>query len=353
MGNIYAGRRSFKITANIMGADRDAVIDRLLEAATLQIEKQTRRLFVPKTQTRLYRYPPHDTGRSSWLWLDEDLISITTLQSKAQDASPTTIVAADYFLEPNNQGPPYNRIEIDLSSTAALESGATPQRSMSVAGSWGYQNATRTGGTVSSGLASDAAATSMVCSDASLIDVGDTLLIESEQVRITDQGFAALGSILVNDAGITADITDITITVDGSHGIVKGEVIRLDSEQMLVTNVSGNVLTVIRAWNGTVLASHADDTAVHINRTLTIVRAVNGTTAAVHANATAISVYDVPRDIVELCLAQAIADYHQEQGGWGRTVGAGDGEAEFSGKALTHRWKEVIAHYHRPRHATI
>ena len=349
----YCTREDLKRAANWSGTDKHAQIDRLADAASRQIELATRRWLFSRTQTRLYRWPSFQQPYGSILDLDADLLSVTTLQAKAQDTTPTTIVAADYFLEPNNQGPPYDRIEIDLSSTAALESGQTAQRSISVLGAWGYGNATKTGGTVASGLASDAAATSMVCSNASLIGVGDVLLIQSEQVFVSERAFAALGSILVNDAGITAAVDDNSITVDGSHGIVASEIIQIDSEEMLVLSVATNVLTVVRAYNGSILATHADDTAVKINRTLTIVRGVNGTTAAVHADAVAISVYVPPVDVRTWCIAEAISLYNQEGAGWGRVVGAGDGAVEMSGRQLAELRRSMTARYQRVRSAVI
>ena len=353
MPNWYASREQLKRSLEIKGVERDFTIDRIIESISRLIDRETRRFFIPRTETRLYRWPNHIYGQGQVLYLDQDLISITTLQSEAQNASPTTIGAADYFLEPNNTGPPYDRIEIDISSTASFNSGDTPQRSISVLGSWGYDNDTRSTGTVASGLASDATVTTFVCSNASLIEVGDTLLIESEQVFVSSRDFAALGSVQTNDASITADMSDVTITVDASHGILAGETIRLDSEEMYVERVATNDLTVIRAWNGTVLAAHNDNLAVNINRTLTIERGVNGTTGATHANATAISKYIVEREIGMYCVAESIAVYQQERAGWGRQVGAGEGSREFNAKALGDLRKRVLDRYRRMRMAAV
>lgn len=355
MTNWYAGRRALKHAGAIWGDERHPDLDRIIEAVSRQIDGLCNRRpggFIPETKTRLYRWPPLTPYRSAVLELDEDLISVTTLQSEAQNSTPTTIASTDYFLEPANSGPPYKRIEIDLSSTAAFAAGDTPQRSISVAGSWAYKSATKSAGTVSSGLASDATATSMVCSNAGLVDVGSHLLIQSEQLFVTEQDFAALGTILLNMAGnLAADHATVTVTVDASHGIVAGEVIRIDAEQMYVERVSSNDLTVRRAYNGTVLASHTDDTAIHINRTLTVERGVNGTTAATHANATAISVYEPPFDVVQLCVAEVIATVQQEQAGYGRSIGAGEGAVEFSGRALEKLREQVSGKYRRYRKA--
>ena len=352
MGNWYATREAVKRAGLINGDSKNAIIDRITESQSRRIDLLTRRFFIPKTETQLYRWPSEQRTRSHILWLDQDLLAVTTLQTKAQDSSPTTISSSDYFVEPNNAGPPYNRIEIDQSSSAAWESGDTPQRSISVLGSWGYGNDTRSAGTVASGLASDATVTSMVCSDSSLIGVGDTLLIESEQIFVADKSNAALDSILI-DGALTASQSEVTVTVDGSHGIVAGEMILVDSERMYVEAVATNNLTVVRAYDGSVLAAHDDDTAIHIYRTLTIERGVNGTTSATHANATAISVYEPPYDIANLCLGEVLAAYSQEQSHWGRSVGTGEGAREFSTRALAAQRAEIISQYRRLREAAV
>ena len=354
MANLYCSLEQVKRAIGIDGRSRNPVVMRLIESNSRRIDQITRRIFIPKTQTRTYRWPPRQIGLGYVLWLDFDLISVTTLQTKAQDTTPTTVVAADYFLEPANFAPPYDRIEIDQSSNAVFEGGDTAQRSISVAGSWGYKDDKRSSGTVSSGLASDATVTSMVCSNASLIDVGNTLLIQSEQVFVSDRDFAALGTILLNMTGnLASDKATVTVTVDATHGIVAGEVIRIDSELMYVESVSTNDLTVIRAYDGSVLASHNDNTAIHINRTLTIERGINGTTAATHANATAIDVFEPPFDINEWCIAETIAAYQQERSAWGRTIGQGDGAIEFGGRDLANLRKDMAWRYQRVRSGVI
>lgn len=352
MANWLASREAVKLAGAIDGSTQNARIDRIIASVSRDIELLTQRFYIPRTETRLYRWPPLFSSLAYRLWLDQDLRSITTLQAKAQDASPTTIAAADYFLEPKNTGPPYNRIEIDLSSSSAFAPGATVQRSISVAGVWGYSADTEPAGTVSSGLASDAAATSMVCSDGSKVDVGDTLLIQSEQVFVSARASAALGTILLNGA-LTASKAGVTVTVDASHGISAGEVILVGSERMYVEEVSGNNLTVIRAYDGSVLASHADDTAVHVYRTLTIERGVNGTTAATHANATAISRYLPPQDIRSLAVGWALHVYAQETGQWGRVVGTGEGAREYGGRSFNTYKAEMIDLYRRWNEAAV
>src|SRR3990170_5141125 len=359
MSNFYATREQVKRAGDIKRSDQDTQVDRHIEAASRHIDRilgLREGVFIPKTQTRNFEWPQdaavEDRHRNGYtLYLDEHLISISSVTRDGDTA--TAVPTADVFLEPANEGPPYTRLELDRSSTDANATFAstistTNQRAVRVAGSWGYKSATEAAGTVSSGLASDAAATSFVCSNASLIGVGDTLLIGTEQVFVSGRAFAALGAILVNDAAITADMADNTITVDGSHGLVAGEIIKLDSEELYIRSVATNVLSVIRAYNGTALAAHADDTAVQIARTLTIVRGVNGTTAAVHANAVAVNKYAVPKDVNEYVVARSLHTFRQDEGGWTGVVGAGESAIEMRGRILAQMEAALMMKYDRP-----
>ena len=60
------------------------------------------------------------------------------------------------------------------------------------------------------------------------------------------------------------DDTEVDLTVTTTHGVYfrQGDIIRLESEQMLVTAVTGDVLTVVRGHGGTTAAAHADTTAI-------------------------------------------------------------------------------------------
>jgi len=358
MANWYISRERFKSAASISGGQFNDAVDRVIEASSRDIDRWTRRHFIPKTQTRLYRYPQRRSGLATVLWVDQDLLSVSTLQTQAQNTSPTTISASDYFLEPANPEPDgnsrYNRIEIDESSTAAFEAGDTPQRSISVAGSWGWSNATQSAGSVDDSGGISSSDTTLVVSDASVCDVGDTLLIDSEQIFVSGRDFAARGSILLNmGSNLAATNATTTVTIDGSHGIVAGEVIRIDSEQMYVISVSTNDLTVVRAFDGSVLASHNDDAAIHVNRTLTIQRGMNGTTAASHSDSATITRYRPDADIARWALAEALATWHQEHSGWGRSIGTGDAATELTGRELTQLRQSMVGYYRRAREGVI
>lgn len=329
--------------------DRNRVIDALIEATSREIEQRMHTSYLPITQTRLYRWPSFNRMPGWVLYLDGHLISLTALQVQAQNSSPTTIGAADYFLEPQQYGPPYLWIEIDLSSTSAFQAGDTPQRSVSVAGVWGYppypgtsMSSAQDAGTVASGLASSASATTMVCSDASLIDVGDTLLIESEQLFVSERRIGS-AQTTVGGSGLTASVTDTTLTVASGAALNVGEVILVDSERMFIREIAGNVATVQRAYDGTALAAHTAATSVYAYRSLTVQRGMNGTTATTHANSTAVSRYLIYGPAADLALADVLAKLAQTDAAWGRAIGQGEGAQEYSGRALKAKWDRLMS----------
>jgi hypothetical protein len=211
----YLGVESFRARVGIADTTHDADLLAFLNDATRAIERDARRVFFPYIATARYRFPPYAPSATWAQWMDEDLLSVSLIQVAAsgQDATPITIPSTDYFLEPNQFGPPYSRIEIDLSSQSALQSGPTPQQAIAVTGQWGSCNATVAAGT-ETGLSS-ATATQLTCSNAALIDQGDVLLVDSEAIYVSGR----------QSAGST-------------------------------------ILTVVRGVNGTTAAVHSDGAAV-------------------------------------------------------------------------------------------
>ena len=321
----YTTVAAVKADVGLAGPDLDSLILRNIKAATEHIENILGRRFIPQTATKLYRWPsPNGYGGYTLRLPDDDLLAISTggLTTKAQDTTPTTIAATDFFLEPVND-PPYTRIEIDLSSSAAFEPGDTPQRSISVLGRWAYCEDTVAAGALAE--ADDGSETALDVSDSSLIDVGDTILIGTEAMFVSGKSLAS--TTATNSAALTATMNNTTIAVDLGTKVKVGEVITIDSERMLVESISANNLAVKRAYDGSTLASHLITQTIYAPRTLTVVRAVNGTTAAAHNDGTAISKYAPPGDIEEYCRARAIFHHEAGKAGWSGVVGSAEGGA--------------------------
>jgi len=346
----YVTREDVKRTLRVDGDDRNAVIDEKCGSASDLAEQITNRRFIPVTELRYYNWPQRD-GSARSLFLDADLLATTAITHKGDSAE----ALSNTILEPDNLGPPYHRVDIDRNSTDFFEADAsTSQRSVRVTGRWAYSEDSEAAGTVDgSELASDATAVTFVCSNGALIDVLDTILVESESLLVTERTFAALGSVLINDGSVTASRTNKTITLDASHGVLAGETMRLDDEEMLVRVVATNDVHVDRAINGTDLAAHSNDTAVHVSRTLTVARGANGTTAATHADTTAISRYYPPRDVRAFVRARAIFEYTQELGGWTGQIGGGDGASESRENLLQKMEERLRKHYRRTARASV
>ena len=65
------------------------------------------------------------------------------------------------------------------------------------------------------------------------------------------------------DGSISDTVTNITVVDGGNFGLVTPLIVRIDSEEIYVTNVSGNILAgCVRGYNGTTAASHSSGTPV-------------------------------------------------------------------------------------------
>ena len=98
MVNHYATRDDVKAQAGISDTTDDAVLDRIIEAVSREIDGYCGRWFYPIVQTRYYR------GLAASRVLVDDLLSVTTL--KADDDGDrtygTTWATTDYDLLPFN-----------------------------------------------------------------------------------------------------------------------------------------------------------------------------------------------------------------------------------------------------------
>ena len=339
MGVWYASREDVKSALDSKETARNNVqIDRSLESGSRSIESLMKRVFYPIVATRYFAYPNDQYARPWSLWLDNDeLISVTSLVSGG-----TTLTSGQYYLEPNNVGPPYNRVEINLSSTAGFNVGNTFQRNIAITGLFGYDNVTAAAGTLAEAL--DASETGVDVSDSYSIGVGDLITIDSERMLVTDKQMLTSGQTL--QTPITASAADVTIAVTTGSAFTVGETILLDSERMLIVDISGNNLTVKRAWDGSVLATHTGST-IYAPRTLVVVRGYAGTTAATHNSSTAIVKQVYPGPIRTLCIAEAVNTLQQEGSAYASTVGAGENARPASGAGLDGLREQTYANFGR------
>jgi hypothetical protein len=118
-------------------APDDGVMEDMVEAASRMIDAYFgRQFYVSAAETRLFSVPDaEETNDTRLLWLDKDLITLTTLTN----GDGTVIAAADYNLLPRNGSPKY-AIRLKPSSDVIWEcdSNSSPEYVISVLGNWGY-----------------------------------------------------------------------------------------------------------------------------------------------------------------------------------------------------------------------
>lgn len=192
----------------------DDVIVRQVEEVSREFDSETGRQFYSYVATKTLT--AISSGR---VWLP-DLLTATTIKTDTdQDATyETTLVAADYYLGPENAtNEPYR--ELLVNSTGSVGAWPLFRSGVQVVGLWGYSNETE-----------------------------DTL----QQVK--------------DAAGINASVT--TITVTSVADIDPGDTLVIESEQVnvLTLGAAGTTITVTRGINGTTAAAHAKDTPIYRRR---------------------------------------------------------------------------------------
>lgn len=341
MGVWYATREDVKSALDVMETARsNSQVDGAIEAASRAVESLTLRRFYPWTGTRYLDWPNRSDAPGYRLYLDEnELISLETLVSGGD-----TILVADYNLEPYNDGPPYDTIELKTNSGASFSVANTgsSQRSIALTGVFGYSAVELYGGTVQEAL--DASETAVDVSDSAAVGVGNIIRVDSERMIVTGKTMRTLDQVLT--VNLTALNSADQVFVSGT-GFVVNETIMIDSEKMLVIDVATGYIVVKRAWDGSVLAAHTAGATIYAPRTLTVQRGTLGTTAATHIDAAPVYVHQVPGLVRELTVAEALNILLQRQSGYAREVGSGDNAREATGRGIKDLRAETRERYGR------
>jgi len=368
--NRYEAQRSVDFTP---GTDVNSAIDRALLSAAENIEGGLKRVFYPSDDTRFFDWPAQGgTGGGQYadpwrLWLDEnDLVCLTALV-----AGGVTLGLDQVFVlpwdNPRKYRPYYTHVELDRSTSATFgQQQQTPQNALAFTGTWGYGADADPAGQLAADVGSSDA--SITVTDGSQAGPGDLLVLGygrgaapfpssaphagaiapyvGERVLITDATPVETGLTQSGSGVTTADSADQALTTTGSGALVAGEVITLDSEDMLVEKITGSTATVRRAFNGTTLASH-DGAAVWAMRQWSVLRGQLGTTAASYSSGAAVSRHRVPQLVRDLSIAEVANQLLQEGSGYARTVGSGENQSPAPGIALVDKWAEARTRHGR------
>jgi hypothetical protein len=324
-------------------ARANARVDRAIESARDAVDGLTRRRFSPQIATRYFSWPSEAFPTPWRIWLDgAELISVTTLI-----AGGLTISSADYFLEPANYGPPYTSIETDLDSSSSFGSSGSHQRAISVLGLFGYRDDAQTVGTLSGSLtASTSTSPSITWTALADVGIGSLLRVDDERMIVTGRSMVDTTQN-VGGAGLTASNADVALTVSDGTAFSIDEPLLIESERMRVVDIAGNVLTVKRAQDGSVLATHAAGVDVYALTGVTVTRAAQGSTLAAHNSAATVTRHVPPALVRDLSLAYSINELLQESAGYARVAGSGDHQRELSGRGISTIEAEVLERHGR------
>ena len=244
-GNSYGNLATLKTQLGISGTTDDTKLLQSLEMASRSIDVFCNRYFYITSETKQYR------GAGNRLMLDDDLLSITTFTTLKDDRSTDkTWANTDYELFPlGDTTYPKDFIELADNTTAgSFASGI--KRGVQIAGMFGYGN-------------------------------GSSTTPYMEATTTNDGSFSA---------------SDTTFTATAGANLNIGETILIDSEQMYITGISSN--------------------------TITIQRAMNGTTGASHSTGASVNVYQYPQEVVNACYLQAGRISKRWQTAYATAIGA-------------------------------
>jgi hypothetical protein len=341
MGIRYATREAVKYALDIQNTARsDSDVDSALDSATDAVWGLTHRRFYPEVATRRFDWPSARYPTAWRLWLDfNEMISITSIVSGG-----TTLAADEYILRRSDDvdEPPYDHVEIDLSAGGSFSSGDTWQRALAITGVYGHSANEDAAGALAEAL--DSSETAVDVTNAGLIGVGNILRVDSERMIVTGRTMLTTAQTL--QTPLTAAMNDEVVAVTSGAAYSVGEVLLLDAERMFVVDVAGNNLIVKRKWDGSSLAAHTAST-IYASRTLTVERGVLGTTAAAHDTAAAIAKHRPPGLVSEYAIAYALDKLLQRRSGYSRTVGSGENEREATGRGLREITKDLHRAYGR------
>lgn len=317
MGTLYS---TVEAVRSAMGSKPTAADTRriisVIEAASRDADSATGRpegAFRPQVATIATEWPDWQTTEAHRLWLDATTaISVSTLTSGG-----VPIPAADFFLEPQQYGPPYDRIEVDLSSSSALSVGDTTQRAVSITGLLGYRDDREAVGTLTAGVSS--AATTFPLSGGAVAGIGDQLVLGDERVEVTGRSWSASGQTL--SSALAASAAGTTLAVATPSAFAVDEVLLVDGERMLVTDVTGSSVIVRRAVDGSVLGAHASGATVYAYRSYVVTRGASGTAAVAHSGGDAVERHVVPGQVQEYVIALAVTHLLSGASGWSREYG--------------------------------
>ena len=298
------------------------------------------RTFEPEIKTVSFPWPQDWTQDARLLRLGQhSLISLISVV----DGDGLTLNLADLQLIRTGSptpGPPYSAV---MNKNGWTTNGLFPDLSVAITGVYGYDlNEVAAATTVGalSGVSVD-------INNSSGVDIGAVIRIGNERLVVQDKGWINSG----NSAAVTldAEMHSDRFTVTRGSAFNVGESITIESEEMLITKITGNQLIVQRATNGSALSAHTAVTAVYVDRHLMVARAVLGTAAVDTPSPATVYVHQFPGLVRQLHKAETLNIIQQDAASYGARSGSQQSEIRASQRSLEDlRTRVQTAHGYRP-----
>lgn len=281
-------------------------IDGLCMAGTEFVDAECQRHFYPIDATYTFDWPNYQYTYPWKLYLNQLELAAAPTKVVSGFYLPTPVdITANVIAQPINDGPPFTSIELRRDKNSAFGNNPTPQNDIAITGTFGYwlnlvpctnlavALVDTTGTTVQTAAGPTAGP-----------GAGDVIVIGSERLLVTDINYSSTGITAIS-GGNNALKNDNVIAVANGTLFSNLEVILMDQEFMLITNVLGNNLIVQRAWGGSILATHSSP-VIWANRLLTVTRGALGTTAATHLTNAPVLRCEYPSLVRQVARAHAL-----------------------------------------------
>ena len=327
-------------------------VDRAIESASDAIDGVCHRRFYNIDETKYWDWPNFQRAYPWRLWFDQSDIADVTVNPPVVhtggdgiDGTQVLIPANQIKWGPWNYAPPFTFLELDRATNAAFGFGKTPQRDITITATFGYWLKLKSAGSLATAL-TDTTSTVITVTNAAALGVGDVATIDTERMLVTERNMADTTQNQQGTGCSTASSADTALTVTDGTKFFSGETLLLDNERMNIIDISANILTVRRAWDGTVLQVHSG-ARIYAGRQLTVTRGDLGTTAATHANNATININVVPAAVRDYALALALVQVLDETGGFTDAQGSGSSRISGIGKSLGDKLDYVVTKYAR------
>jgi hypothetical protein len=340
----YCTREDVKTAADVLQtADYNGHIDSAIQAAVDDVYGLCNRRFYNVDETNYWDWPNYQMAYPWRIWFDEAELADVTVNVPVVTTGGTVIPNSQILWGNPRYNPPYTYMELNRSTVAAFGVGDTPQRDVAITGTFGYWIKNRPAGLLNAAL-SDTTDTTVAVTNAAVVGVGDTLTVDTERLLVSERAYVTTGQVQQGGGCSTAQNNDNQLTVSTGSQLNQYEYIQLDAEVMLITSITGNIATVTRAYDGTVLAAHSGAT-VYAARQLTVVRGSFGTVAATHLDSAPLTALLIPQQVKELAIAYSQVYIAQKTSAYARVMA--ENSSSMPGQGLPSLEERVVAAYAR------